>query len=171
GERRDVTPEARRVPPSQRADGRDCADPEPEMVPPVPVREIVMRAKVRSIRGRARATEVRRLVPAVADAGQAGDDLLEVVLHRVGLAREFIPEGMREARPRLGLQLVAREVVRLERERRVEVARQVGGALAGDSVDAVERDVGITGITQSVVGEEVVVWLRAAVATFAKARR
>ena len=40
----------------------------------------------------------------------------------------------------------------LERERLGEVAVEVGGALAGDPVDEVERDVVKTGITQSVHG-------------------
>jgi hypothetical protein len=45
---------------------------------------------------------------------------------------------MCEASPRLRLELVAGEVVRLERERVVEVAGEVGGALARDPVDEVE---------------------------------
>src|SRR5258708_29504806 len=57
---------------------------------------------------------------------------------------------MGEPRPRLGLELVTRQVVRLERERLVEVALEVGGALAGNPVDEVERDVVKTGIAQSV---------------------
>jgi hypothetical protein len=81
---------------------------------------------------RPRPAEVRRLVPAIPRFRQAFDDALEVPLHRVGLSRELIPEGMCEARSRLGLELVARQVVRLERERLVEVAIEVGGALAGN---------------------------------------
>ena len=129
----------------------------------MPVREVVARAEVRGSRGCARAAEVRRLVPAEAGLGQARNDLLEVVLHRLGLARELIPEGMTETRPRFGLELVTRQVVRVERERRVEVARQVGGALAGNPIDEVERDVVKTGITQSVERAPDVIGLRAAV--------
>ena len=56
---------------------------------------------------------------------------------------------MCEARPGLGLELVAGQVLRLQGERRLQVALQVGGALAGDSVDEVERDVVKVGITKS----------------------
>ena len=106
--------------------------------------------------GRARrasgAAEVRRLVPAVAGPGQRLDDALEVALHRLGLTSELIPEGMCEARPRLGLELVAGEVLGLERDRLVEVALEVGGALARDPVDEIERDVVESGITKTVDG-------------------
>ena len=59
---------------------------------------------------------------------------------------------MGEARARLGFELVARQVVRLELQRRVQVALEVGGALAGDPVDEVERDVVKLGITEMVDG-------------------
>ena len=39
--------------------------------------------------------------------------------------------GMGEARARLGLELVAREVLRLERERFGQVAVEIGWGLAG----------------------------------------
>src|SRR5207237_2669217 len=60
--------------------------------------------------------------------------------------------GVREAGPRLGLELVAGQVLRPERERLVEVAREVGGALAGNPVQEVERDVVKRGITKMVEG-------------------
>src|SRR5262249_20846472 len=53
-----------RVPPALVAERRTRADPQPEVVPTEPVREIVLRAQVASIR--LEAAEVRRLVPAVA---------------------------------------------------------------------------------------------------------
>ena len=59
---------------------------------------------------------------------------------------------VREARTRLRLELVAREVLRLERERLGEVALEVGGALAGDPVEEIEADVVESGITKSVHG-------------------
>jgi hypothetical protein len=64
--------------------------------------------------------------------------LLEVELHRVGLALQLGAVRVGEARPRLGLQLVARQVLRLERKRLGEVGIEVGGALARDPVDEVE---------------------------------
>ena len=94
--------------------------------------------------------EVRRLVPAVAGARQRLDDALEIRLHRVGLPRELRAVGVREAGPRLGLELVAGQVLRPERERLVEVARQIGGALAGNAVQEVERNVVKRGITKMV---------------------
>ena len=118
----------------------------------MPVREVVLRPIVGRSGRRARPAEVGGLVPAVPGAGQPLDDALEVVLHRVGLARELIPEGMREARTRLGLELVARKVVRLERERLVEVVLQTGGALTGDAVDEIQRDVVEAGLAQQSEG-------------------
>src|ERR1041384_2957139 len=100
-----------------------------------------MRPEVARPGRRPRPTEVRRLVPAIAGFRQPLDDVLKVPLHGLRLTREFIPEGMGEARPRLRLELVARKVVRLERKGDVEVAGEVGGALARDPVDEVERDV------------------------------
>jgi hypothetical protein len=46
-----------------------------------------------------------------------------------------------EARARLRLELVAGEVLRAERERLAQVGLEVGGALARDPVDEIERDV------------------------------
>ena len=57
---------------------------------------------------------------------------------------------VREARARLRLQLVRGQVLGLEREGLGEVAFEVGGALAGDPVDEVERDVVESGIAQDV---------------------
>ena len=98
----------------------------------------------------AREAEVRRLVPAVAGRRQRVDHLLEVALHRVRLPRELLAVRMREARARLRLELVAREVLGLERERLVQVALEVRGALAGDAVEEVERDVVKPGIPEMV---------------------
>ena len=56
---------------------------------------------------------------------------------------------VREPRARLGLELVAREVLGRERQGVREVRVEVGGALAGDPVEQVEGDVVETGITQS----------------------
>ena len=57
---------------------------------------------------------------------------------------------VREPRSRLGLELVAGEVLGLERESVGEIRLEVGGALARNPVDEVERDVVESGITQSV---------------------
>jgi len=57
---------------------------------------------------------------------------------------------MGEARARLGLQLVAGQVLGLERERLGEVGLEVGGALAGNPVEEIERYVVKSGITQNV---------------------
>src|SRR5262249_37833684 len=51
-----------------------------------------------------------------------------------------------------GLELVARQVLGLESERLAQVAIEVGGALAGNAVDEIERDVVESGITESVHG-------------------
>ena len=59
---------------------------------------------------------------------------------------------MGEARPRFGLELVAGQMLRPERECVTEVGIQVGGALAGDPVDEIERDVVKSGITKMVEG-------------------
>ena len=66
------------------------------------------------------------------------DDALEVVLERLGLPLQLRSPGMGEARPRLRLELVTGEVLRLERECVVEVGFEVGGALAGYPVDEIE---------------------------------
>ena len=57
---------------------------------------------------------------------------------------------VREPRSRLGLELVAGEVLGLERQGVREIRVEVGGALARDAVDEIERDVVETGITKSV---------------------
>src|SRR6185369_12912001 len=59
---------------------------------------------------------------------------------------------VREPRARLRLELVAGQVLRIEGERLGEIALEVGGALAGDAVDEIERDVFKSGITKSVHG-------------------
>ena len=82
--------------------------------------------------------EVRRLVPAVARAGQHLHDALGVSLHRLRLAGELLSVRVCEARPRLRLELVAGEVLRFERKGIREIRLEVGGALARDAVDEVE---------------------------------
>ena len=52
-------------------------------------------------------------------------------------------------------------MLRLERERLGEVALEVGGALARDAVDEIERDVVESGITKTVHGATDVVGPRA----------
>ena len=96
--------------------------------------------------------EVGRLVPAVPGLPQRVDDELEVRLHRLGLAFQLRSVRVREARARFRLQLVRRHVVGLERQGLGEVAFEVGGALARDPVDEVERDVVDSGITNGVHG-------------------
>src|SRR5207247_8179794 len=96
--------------------------------------------------------EVRRLVPAVAGRGQARDDALEVRLHRIGLTRELRPVRVGETRPRLRLQLVAGEMFGLQRQRVAQVSVEIGGALAGDPVDEIQRDVVNAGTTETVEG-------------------
>src|SRR5215210_1624174 len=148
GEGREVDREPRRRPPAHTGDRRDGADAEAQVVAAVPVGEVVPRAQVAGVG----AAEVRGLVPAVAGAGERRDDALEIGLQRVGLPRELLAVGVREARARLRLELVAGEVLRLERERLGEVGLEVGGALAGDAVDQVERDVLEAGRAQSAHG-------------------
>ena len=55
-----------------------------------------------------------------------------------------------EAGARLRLELVRGDVLRLEREGIVEIGLEVGGLLARDAVDEIERDVVNSGITKSV---------------------
>ena len=93
------------------------------------------------------AAEIRRLVPAVPRADEARDYALEVGLHRFGLTGELGAVRAGEPRARFRLELVAREMLRLERERRTQIALEVGGALAGHPVDEIERDVVKSGIT------------------------
>src|SRR5262249_15057070 len=136
-----------RVPPASVLDCADSAHAEAEVVVSEPVPEVVLRAQVTSARKRGTAAEVRRLVPAIAGRGQRRDDLFEVRLHRVGLAPELLSVRVREARARLRLQLVRRKVLRRQTDRLDEVALDVGGGLARDAVDEIERDVVESGIT------------------------
>ena len=93
--------------------------------------------------------EVRRLVPPVPVADEDFDDTLQVRLHRHCLPLELPSPGVRETRAGLCLQLVQGQVLGRERERLREIVIQVGGALARDAVDEVERDVVETGIAKS----------------------
>src|SRR5216684_6143398 len=97
-------------------------------------------------------TEVGRLVPAVAGTGQRLDDLLEVPLHRLRLAFELVPVRVCETRAGLCLELVVGEVLRRKRERLGEIRVEVGGALAWDPVEQVERYVVKFDITKSMEG-------------------
>jgi hypothetical protein len=150
GKRCQVGAETRRRPPAATFDCRDRTDAEAEVVPSPPVGEVVPRAEVATVHELRQPAEVRRLVPAVAGRRQQRDDALEVGLHRLGLARELDAVRMGEARPLLRLQLVAGEVLRPERERLAQVGVEVGGALAGDPVDEIERYVVNSGITKIV---------------------
>src|SRR5438132_14140036 len=67
--------------------------------------------------------------------------------------------GVDEARPRLRLELVTGQVLRPERQGAVEVGLEVGGALAGDPVDEIERDVVKSGIAKMVERASDGVWL------------
>ena len=58
----------------------------------------------------------------------------------------------------------------LERERLGEVGVEVGGGLAGDAVDEIERDVVKSGITENVHGAADVFGLRAALQHGEKSR-
>ena len=60
--------------------------------------------------------------------------------------------GVREARSGFRFQLVRGEVLGLERQGLGEVAFYLGGALAGDPVDEVERDVVKSGIAKKIDG-------------------
>ena len=101
--------------------------------------------------------EVRRLVPAVARTEERLDDALEVVLHRLRLAMELCPVGVRKPGPRLRLELVAREVLGPKRERLAYVGIEVGGSLPRDPIDEIQRDVVKSGITKMVKGTSDVV--------------
>jgi len=96
--------------------------------------------------------EVRRLVPAIPRVGQRLDDVLEVRLHRLGLAFQLGTVRVREARSRLRFQLVRRHGLGLECQGLGEVACEVGGGLARDAVDEVERDVVNSGIANKLHG-------------------
>ncbi len=131
----DVRREPRAVPSAKEPERRDRADADPEVVLPLPDREVVPAATVV-------AAEVRGLVPAVARGLEPLDDVLVVVLEQLGLALELGAVGEGEARPRLRLELVAGEVVGLERERLVDVAVERGTRLARDPEEHVEVQVG-----------------------------
>ena len=64
---------------------------------------------------------------------------------------------MGEARARLCLQLVTGDVLGLQRQRVAQVGVEIGGALAGDSVDEIQRDVVKLGIAKSFDGASDVV--------------
>src|SRR5438105_2745432 len=134
----EVDREAWRRAPAATPDGRDSADPDPEVVPSAPVREVVPGPEIAAFCVLRVDAEVRGLVPAVAGAGDPSDDALEVVLHRLRLAGKLIPVGMCEASPGLRLELVAGEMLRLERERVAQVALEVGGALARDPIEEIQ---------------------------------
>ena len=80
------------------------------------------------------------------------DDGLEVRLHRIRLALELLAMRVGEARPMLGLELVTRQVLGPELESVGEVGIEIGGGLARNPVDEVERDVVKSGITKMVEG-------------------
>src|SRR5438093_159505 len=99
--------------------------------------QAIARAVAPSPRNRPRlvsAAEIRRLVPPVSRTDEARDHPLEVGLHRFGLTNELGAAYVGKPRPRLRLELVAREMLRLERERLAQIALEIGGALAGDPV-------------------------------------
>src|SRR5207247_7541485 len=121
GQCADVAGEGRRVAPAHGADRAHGADAEAEVVVAEPVAEVVLRAQVAPARSLRSAAEVRRLVPAVPSFRQGGDDELEVRLHRIGLALELRTVGVREARARLGFELVRGEVLRRELDRLGEI--------------------------------------------------
>ena len=118
----------------------------------MPVAQVVVCAEVPTACRLAGDAEVRRLVPAVPGRGQRLDDALEVPLHRLGLALQLRAPGVGEPRARLRLELVEGEVLRRERQSLREVVVEVGGLLARNPVDEIERDVVETGITQSMHG-------------------
>src|SRR5581483_183276 len=133
-ERLEVGGKRRSVPPAGASDRAHRTDPDPEVVVPPPVAEVVACAQV-AVAG---AAEVRGLVPVVARGRQCRDDSLGVRLHRLGLRGELFAMTSREARAALGLELVRGDVLRLELERLAQVALEVGGGLPGDPIDEVE---------------------------------
>src|SRR3989475_13164232 len=148
-ERLEVATQARRVPPPGAGHRGDGADAEADVVACLPVPQVVSCAEVAPTCALWRDAEVRRLVPAVAGVGERLDDPLEVSLHRLRLAFELGAPRMGEARPRLRLELVTGEVLRRERERLREITFQVGGALAGNPIENIERNVVKSDITKS----------------------
>src|SRR6266498_984056 len=150
GERGEVRSQLRGIAPAQVSDGRDRADSEAEVVPTQPVGHVVPALAPFP-------AEVGRLVPPEPGSDEGLDHLLEIALHGVLLAGELGSPGVDEPRSRLGLELVAGEVLRRQSQSRCEIALQVGGALTGNSVDEIQRDVVKTGITQMVKGATVVV--------------
>src|SRR6185312_4136951 len=124
-------------------------DPDAEVVAPVPVAQVVVCAEVAFARRLADEAEVRRLVPAVSRVRQRLDDALEVPLHRLRLTFQLRAPGVREPRARFRLELVEGEVLRRERQSLPEVDVEIGGLLARNAVDEIERDVVEKGITKS----------------------
>src|SRR5438876_574598 len=82
---RDVRRQSRRVSPASPLNCRNRTDPYAEVIAAEPIGEVVLRAEISTARV-VRATEIRRLVPAVAGAGQPLDDKLEIRLHLHGLS-------------------------------------------------------------------------------------
>ncbi len=148
-ERLDVPRQAWKVPAPDAGQRGDGSDPDAEVVVSVPVAEVVPRAKIASARTTTLEAEVRGLVPAVAGRAERVDDLLEVALQRVALTHELVAMCVREACPGLRLELVARQVLRFQREGFGQIEGEIGGALAGNAVDEIERDVVESGITES----------------------
>jgi hypothetical protein len=151
-ERGGVAARAWEVAPADAAERRDRADADPQVVATPPVREVVACPEIPAARFARVEAEVGGLVPAVPGGRQRLDDLLEVALHRLGLPGELVPVRVGEAGTRLRLELVAGEVLGLEHQSLGEVVLEIGGALAGDSVDEIERDVVESDITESVHG-------------------
>ena len=77
---------------------------------------------------------------------------------------------MREPRARLGLELVQGEVIGRERQSLREIMVEVGGLLARDPVNEIERDVVERGITKSMKGTADVVRCGNALEDLEKAR-
>ena len=147
GQRGYVPRQRWRVPPASALDCADCADPDAEVVAALPVGEVVLRPQVAAAGPAGLEAEVRRLVPAVAGARQRVDDPFDVPLHRLGLPLQLHAVVVGETGARLRLELVRRKVLRLERKGIVEIGLEVGGLLARDAVDEIERDVVNSGIT------------------------
>ena len=157
-ERGDVARDGRRVAATQVAEGRHGPDPDAEVVAPVPIAEVVVRAEIPAGRRRARQAEVRRLVPAVTGRRQRVDDMLEIPLHRLRLPYQLAPEDMCEARARLRFELVQRQVLRGERQCLREIVVEVGELLARDPIDQIEGDVVERGSTKGVHRPPDIVW-------------
>src|SRR5215467_14745386 len=107
----------------------------------MPVREIVSGTEVTPTGPPRLEAEVRGFVPAIARVAQTLDHPLEVPLHCLRLPLELDAMAVREPRSWLRFQLVPREMLRLERDRLVQIGVEVGGALARDAVQDVEGEV------------------------------